>query len=174
MIYTGIGSRATPAPVLDTMRRIARYLAGRGWTLRSGGASGADLAFEGACIDTPSSSRLIYRPNGRVFANGAYVSTIPLHQQVAAIEIAERLHPCWSNVPLTKRPPLARNPFQVTGAALDIPSNFVVYWAIERDSEPQGGTRIAVMYARELGVPTFNLLFGTEPLKVYLKEIGIL
>ena len=43
--YAGIGSRLTPAPVLDLMNRIATHLVKKGWTLRSGGADGADTAF---------------------------------------------------------------------------------------------------------------------------------
>ncbi len=47
--YAGIGSRDTPASILDLMTRIARRLSARepwGYTLLSGGAAGADSAFE--------------------------------------------------------------------------------------------------------------------------------
>ena len=43
--YAGIGSRITPTPVLDLMRRISARLSSIGYTLLSGGAAGADSAF---------------------------------------------------------------------------------------------------------------------------------
>lgn len=49
MLYAGVGSRATPEPVLDLMRRCATRLEVLGYTLRSGGANGADTAFEEGC-----------------------------------------------------------------------------------------------------------------------------
>ena len=42
--YAGVGSRETPPDVLKTMLKIGRYLAVKGYTLRSGGAKGADTA----------------------------------------------------------------------------------------------------------------------------------
>ena len=44
--YAGIGSRKTPPHVLAAMTQIAEALAERGYILRSGGAGGADSAFE--------------------------------------------------------------------------------------------------------------------------------
>ena len=46
MKYAGIGSRETPVPILVDMRSLAQDLAAGGWTLRTGGADGADIAFE--------------------------------------------------------------------------------------------------------------------------------
>lgn len=42
--YAGIGSRETPTRVLQLMIKAAQRLAQRGYTLRSGGADGADAA----------------------------------------------------------------------------------------------------------------------------------
>ena len=44
--YAGVGGRETPAHVLNLMTRIAQGLAKVGGILRSGGARGADTAFE--------------------------------------------------------------------------------------------------------------------------------
>jgi hypothetical protein len=46
MIYAGIGSRETPQATLDLMNLIGFTLAQKGHSLRSGGAKGADSAFE--------------------------------------------------------------------------------------------------------------------------------
>ena len=49
LYYAGIGSRQTPTDVLEEMKSIAYQLAVQNWTLRSGFADGADMAFtEGA------------------------------------------------------------------------------------------------------------------------------
>jgi len=44
--YTGVGSRKTPLSILKVMRKLGYKLAIDGWMLRSGGADGADSAFE--------------------------------------------------------------------------------------------------------------------------------
>ena len=49
LYFAGIGSRQTPQSVQDLMVGIGRYLADRSWILRSGGAVGADMAFESGC-----------------------------------------------------------------------------------------------------------------------------
>lgn len=49
MTYAGIGSRNTPEPVLALMQRCATRLEVLGYTLRSGGANGADSSFEAGC-----------------------------------------------------------------------------------------------------------------------------
>jgi predicted Rossmann fold nucleotide-binding protein DprA/Smf involved in DNA uptake len=46
MYYAGIGARSTPPQILSVMTRLASKLEGMGYTLRSGGAAGADTAFE--------------------------------------------------------------------------------------------------------------------------------
>jgi hypothetical protein len=45
--YTGIGSRKTPENILKLMQAIGKRLGSLGIRLRSGGAEGADSAFEG-------------------------------------------------------------------------------------------------------------------------------
>ena len=48
--FAGIGSRSTPDHVLQAMRKVAHRLAEMGYTLLSGGAAGADSAFEEGCF----------------------------------------------------------------------------------------------------------------------------
>ena len=49
MIYTGVGPRDTPQDVLQLMMAIGKRMAELNWVLRSGGADGADKAFEVGC-----------------------------------------------------------------------------------------------------------------------------
>lgn len=44
--YTGVGSRETPEHILKFIEQVAYWLAGRGYTGRSGSVAGADSAFE--------------------------------------------------------------------------------------------------------------------------------
>ena len=48
--YAGIGSRETPPDICKIMTEIAKRLAHLGLTLHSGGAEGADSAFERGAI----------------------------------------------------------------------------------------------------------------------------
>ena len=50
--YAGIGSRQTPPAVLDAMARIAHALGNAGVALSTGGADGADKAFETGALRT--------------------------------------------------------------------------------------------------------------------------
>lgn len=56
-IYTGIGSRETPYEILQLMKELARLMS-ECFILRSGGADGADSAFESGC----SGLKEIYLP----------------------------------------------------------------------------------------------------------------
>lgn len=47
--YTGIGSRETPAEILEIFEHLGAWFAKKGYTLRSGHADGADAAFENGC-----------------------------------------------------------------------------------------------------------------------------
>ena len=49
MHYAGIGNRKTPQACLEFMTKIGRVCAKKSLTLRSGGAVGADQAFERGC-----------------------------------------------------------------------------------------------------------------------------
>ena len=70
--YTGVGSRNTPQEVLDIMILIGEYLAKGEYCLRSGGAAGADKAFETGC-DNANGNKRIYVPwngfQGNIFWN---------------------------------------------------------------------------------------------------------
>lgn len=59
MIYCGIGSRKAPKHVLDLMTKIGESFAKKGLLLRSGGAIGADTAFERGCDAVKGKKRYI-------------------------------------------------------------------------------------------------------------------
>lgn len=147
--YAGIGSRKTSADILTTMRRCARFLGKSGMVLRSGGADGADAAFEAGC-DSVAGQKEIFLPNRRFNGNPS-----PLWEvSPRAFEIAERIHPGWNFLSSASKRLHARNCNQILGENLDNPVAFVVFWApLDKHQVPKGGTRTAVVLAHEHKIP---------------------
>lgn len=149
VVYTGIGSRSTPHEALYLMTSIATKLDVWGWTMRSGGADGADTAFEGA------SRKEIYLP--WLGFNGKQGST-PTKD---AFLIAETHHPRWHALDRNVRALHARNAHQILGADCKTPAAFVICWTPDGSTgvttAKTGGTGQAIRIARAYDVPIFNL-----------------
>lgn len=149
-IYTGIGSRETPSATLEHMIRIAVTLAQRGFTLRSGGADGADDAFEqGAQLARAPME--IYLPwagfNGRTKS--------PRYPGPEAFDMAAKFHPAWQHCKEGAMKLHARNCYQVLGADLRTPTQFVICWTPRGSGE--GGTGQALRIAKAYNIPIFDL-----------------
>ena len=149
--YTGIGSRRTPSHILVEMGRLATHLAQDGWALRSGGADGADSAFENGSRQVGGRME-IFLPwqgfNGR--RDGIVPSFTP---EVYAM--AESFHPAWHRCSVGARKLHSRNLFQVLGPDLHTPSQFVLCWT--EDGRGEGGTGQAIRIARSHGIPVYDL-----------------
>lgn len=153
--YTGVGSRETPQVILDRMAAGAAKLAIAGYVLRSGGADGADTAFENGSDGIAH----IYLPwpgfNGR-----QSVRDRPCER---AFELAATIHPAWSHLSAGARALHARNCHQVLGDDLSTPSDFLVCWTpdgCERETDrtrATGGTATAIVLADRHHIPVFNL-----------------
>lgn len=148
--YAGLGSRETPADILRTMEALGTRLAVLGWTLRSGAADGADVAFERGC-DLKYGDKEIYLP-WRGF-NG---HTSPLGEPTrAAFTLAREVHPAWDRLTEGGQKLHARNCHQVLGVSLQAPVEFVVCWTPR--GEITGGTATAIRLAGKYAIPLFNL-----------------
>jgi len=149
--YTGIGSRETPDSILSLFNDIAFQLAGLGYTLRSGGADGADTAFEEGCV-RGSGKKAIYIPwpnfNGRTSSYNK--------PSEAAIEMASKYHPFWFSLKDAVKKLHARNMHQVLGCSLNLPSLFVVCYT----NPNKGGTTQALRCAGNYKIPIFNFWNG--------------
>lgn len=158
--YAGIGSRTTPPEIIDLMRRAAGRLSTRGYVLRSGGAGGADMAFESG-----ASQAEIFLPWPGFNSHPPASGTIDTFSDVsdAAIAVAAAVHPAFSKLTDPVRKLMGRNSCQVLGQDLRSPVDFVVCWApdgaeSERErSQATGGTGQAIALASRWNIPVFNL-----------------
>lgn len=160
--YAGIGARRTPPEDLELMHALAGRLARAGWTLRTGGAIGADSAFEEGAIAGRGDWET-YRSDGgwsASFSSG-FVHLIPRGPTTAAYELAATVHPAWWRCSDMVKALHARNAHEILGADLDDPVSFVVCWtpdgSIDGASRESGGTGQALRIAALYSVPVFNL-----------------
>lgn len=156
----GIGSRTTPDPFQRVIRRFAATLAARGLGLRSGGARGADLAWEEGMGTGPTQIFLASRQPGRP---GLALEDMAPELVATATALAAAHHPAWHRIADYGRRLLTRNAFQVLGPQLDDPVAAVLCWALEsrleagRVVDVAGGTGLAVRLASAHGIPVLNL-----------------
>lgn len=164
--WTGIGSRQTPPDVLSRMQSIASFLAERDYTLRSGGADGADSAFERGCT---GGAKEIYLP-WKNFNNNPSPFFLNKKDErfVKAKAIASQLHPAWDNCSHAAQMLHTRNVFQVLGWDLNRPSDFLICWTPQ--GAEFGGTATAIKLAKQHGVAVCNL--AVQDFRTFWKGIG--
>jgi hypothetical protein len=156
--YTGIGSRSTPDDILKTMVRFGQFAAINGAVLRSGGANGADAAFEyGASLEGGHTE--IFLP-WKDFNDHPSTMTPPT---AAAYKLASTIHPAWKRLSTPAKLLISRNMHQVLGFSLRSPSKFVICYTPDGCESHEtygyrtGGTGTAIKLASLNSVPIFNL-----------------
>ncbi|HEV7805465.1 MAG TPA: hypothetical protein VGO80_06590 [Solirubrobacteraceae bacterium] len=163
-VYAGIGSRKTPADILELMAEIAGALGARGWTLRSGGAKGADQAFFAAATAAGGDTELFlpwagfqHKALGKLGAPTRRLTGA----SAGAFALAGTFHPVWGRLPDTVKALHARNCHQVLGAWLDSPVHRVICWtpdgSLDGSSRTAGGTGQALRIAAAHNIPVVNL-----------------
>lgn len=145
--YTGIGSRECPLEILPKIKIITRLCSFKQYTLRSGGACGADLMFE----ITHSGIKEIYLPWKDFNDNKSMLFIIP----DAAFELAKTYHPTWDKLSMPVKRLMARNCMQVLGKDLNSPSEFLVCWTPK--GKMIGGTSQALRVAIDKKITIYNL-----------------
>lgn len=152
--YTGVGARKTPKFIQEMMTSVALILSQQAWVLRSGGAEGADTAFEKG-----ATHKDIYLPWPKFNKNPSPLYAIG----VDAFQMASQLHPSWEHLSPAVRKLHARNVYQVLGSDLKTPSEYLVCWTHdgayteEMCSKSTGGTGMAIRIAARNGVEILNL-----------------
>lgn len=160
--YAGIGSRDTPRDICLTMTAIAKRLAyTKTYTLNSGGASGADAAFEtGARINKQiflpwdGFNRRTVRNMNIMHGEGSY-SVPPFNE-----ELVRKYHPKPDNLSDAGWKLMSRNSYQILGSDLRTPVEFVLCWT--KDGKASGGTGQALRIAKDYNIPIFNVKKGFD------------
>ena len=165
--YAGIGSRKTPPLVLDRMKEIAYLLAKRGVILRSGGADGADMAFEEGCT-MAKGKKEIFLPWKGFNKNQSPLYDIPRDAYI----IAQKFHPAWDKLTDHIKKLMARNTQQICGKNLDQPCDFVICYTNDGCTSGStrtyktGGTGQAIAIASSIGIPIINLFNGDAEIQL--------
>lgn len=149
--YAGIGARDTPIEAIEAMKKIAAWLEGLGLILRSGGAEGADSAFEQGAVESE-----ILLPWPRFNGHQSPYH----HPSQDAMDIASEIHWNWNNCKDAVKKLHGRNAQILLGPNLDRPVKFVVCWT--QDGRDKGGTGVALRIARKYNIPIFNLGLGIK------------
>lgn len=156
--YAGIGSRETPQEVLEEMRQTAILLAETGVILRSGGAAGADSAFEEGCLSVGGQAE-IYLPWRGFNGNSSKLFGVT----EAALAMAAKFHPAFQRLSAGAKALQARNSYQCLGRDLATPSAFVLCYtscgceSAEQRIRTTGGTGQAISIASSNGIPVINM-----------------
>lgn len=157
--FAGIGSRDTPPEIIQQMKDIAGICLAMGYTLNSGGADGADSAFE-EVYDLHNGPMNIFLPWPK-FNNNHSKFTRPKPE---AYNLAATVHPAWEYMKKDSvKALIARNMHQVLNWSLTDPVDFVVCWTFdgaetaEKYSMRTGGTGSAICMAARHGIPVYNL-----------------
>jgi hypothetical protein len=167
----------TPPNILSLMQELGELFANAGWTLRSGGASGADTAFEEGA-DRVRGSKEIYEP-WPGFSKRA--GAMPTRVSPQALALAASVHPRWSSLSSGPQKLHARNCYQILGGSLSSPVDFVICWTADGlESEAartrtSGGTATAVVLAERSGVLVYNLKNqqSCNNLATFLESVGL-
>jgi len=161
--YCGIGSRKTPKSILNMMKEIGGLMAGKGYILRSGGADGADTAFENGC-DAGKGNKEIFLPWKGFNKNESTLYNVSL----LAEDMAKRIHSSWAGCSQGAKKLLSRNMHQVLGEDLQTPVSAIICWS---PSEVKGGTSMAIKLGRELSIPIYNLkYFDFDKIKILIRK----
>ena len=164
--YAGIGSRDTPLYIALKMTDIARLLESYNYILRSGGANGADTAFE---VGVNSSANMaIYLPkpyfNDHNYYDKGCIYIDEKHNDYQKAFESIALHPIGFKLKIGPRNMMIRNYFQAIGHDNQPISDFVICWTpdgangtTKLTSHESGGSGQCIRLAAKYGIPVYNL-----------------
>jgi len=144
--YAGIGSRSTPVDVLNLMTQIAEELS-PAYVLMSGGADGADTAFEKGAAHSE-----IYIPwkGYNMREDGILLDNLR-----AWNDVSRHFHPAPEKCTVGAQKLHGRNAYITLGPNLDDPVSMIICWTPK--GEITGGTGLALRLAKYFEIPVFNL-----------------
>ena len=156
MRYAGVGSRQTPERVRRLMRKTASWLATKHWILRSGGARGADMAFQSGATNFVRPPRYeVWTIDHRCEAASEGRAKKPTRGAwERAHMIAGKVHPAWSRCSRLAQALHARNTLILLGHEITTPVRFVLCWT--PGGKETGGTGQMIRLARMFQVNVLN------------------
>lgn len=143
--YAGIGSRETPPDMLKLMGELAAYLSKKDYILRSGGAKGADKAFESGA----NRKEIFYADDIDEVDN-----TYDLVKECMPTDRSG-----FDNWKPYVKGLLARNMMQMMGKDGKTPVEFIICWtkSLFYEDSSAGGTGYAIRCALKQKIPIYNL-----------------
>lgn len=156
--YAGIGSRETPLGVLQDMAGVAKELAEIGWVLRSGGANGADSAFEEghmSCEGAPAPEIILPWWGYNNSENGVALDALHVAPRFTAMREAAKHHVDFDALSPAVKKLHTRNVIIIRGKELLSPVKFVLCWT--KDGRDTGGTGMGIRVARAHNIPVLNM-----------------
>ena len=147
--YTGIGHRDTPERILVLLREIGAFLASNNCILRSGGAQGADKAFEDGC-NRAGGKKEIYLPCKGFNGNNSRLYRIA--EDDAALAFAAKYHPHWESLKQNVKLLVGRNVYQILGQDLKTASDFVICYSVR-----PSGMNVALLISKKHNIDIYNL-----------------
>lgn len=152
--YAGVGSRETPFNILRQMINISDHLYEAGYTLRSGHAEGADIAFE---IGSFRSEIWLPWKSFNENAKDPQQNYVVIDKNDKDAFDSIKFHPAADRLVGPVRLLMARNYRQIIGKDGAPNSEFVVCWT--KDGKDTGGTGQALRIAAHYDIPIYNLYF---------------
>jgi len=139
------------------MESFASELAKRNFILRSGNATGADLAFATGANKIDPTLVELHLPwkkfNTEHIVDGNKLFVTGFDEEIR--KFSAEYHPAWDKCDKHARSLHTRNATIVLGVSLDDPVNFLMCWT--KDRTTWGGTGQAIRIADAFGVPIINM-----------------
>lgn len=177
-----MGSREAPEHILKFIEQVAYWLAGRGYTGRSGSAAGADSAFEqgfnsyeivnGVSDHVSFEAYLPWKGFSDIREDSTHIVTPNLPNYNEAVEIASTIHPTWNRLGRGAKALHTRNVYQVLGLDLNTSSCVLFCYAQPTRNKQgvvsgvKGGTNTAVQLAMKHNIPIYNFYLQEDIDKV--------
>src|SRR6185312_1327837 len=137
--FAGIGSRKCPPEICELMHGIGYKLASMDWVLRSGGADGADTAFQNGVQDYCTKNNLAFSMRQEIYlpwigfrdmsiypGKGIYWVDPAENNKIEAL--ARIYHPRFNELGRGAKKLIMRNGHQILGKDLTSPTNMVICW----------------------------------------------
>jgi hypothetical protein len=127
----------------------------KAWTLRSGFAEGADMAFCRGADQADGSMEIFIPWVGFNNAPRDHPAIIVPNLSPELVALARQYHPAWGRCSIGAKRLHARNGCQILGLNLKTPTDMVICWTPHGSGS--GGTGQALRIARAYNIPIFDL-----------------